>query len=406
MKSGLITRNIQLTRSRLRSLQAKGFVVTPNGNQGRKAVKTVLTGYTGIIDSLLKKRVTNSTVIFTRLKELGCSGGLTQVKVYIHAHKYLVPAKRRATVPKGTRGRRYLTAPGEAFQMDWGFVNAEMADGGSTRIACFVMVCHHCGAVYIELFPNAKQENLFIGMIHAFQHLGIPRYVLTDNMKSVVIRRENGTHPVWQKDYELFMNNLGFDTKLCKPRHPYTKGTVERMVRFVKENFLADRVFTEITDLNYQAERWCSQQNSRYHKTIDAAPHNLHTETCMKHMGELGNEPALYLYLAPLRKVSFDGFVNYEGRRFGVPLAYTGQLCRVMRDGYTLHIYDEHMAHEIVSHDVTWSRRDSFCRDQYAVEEPEEEPTSTVKVQLKQEKQPDHDPWFDQFNLEEGHWNE
>ena len=70
------------------------------------------------------------------------------------------------------------------------------------------MICHCCGQRYIEFFPNAKQENLFIGMIHAFLYMGIPEYVLTDNMKSVVIRRDEQGHPIWQKDYELFMGIL------------------------------------------------------------------------------------------------------------------------------------------------------------------------------------------------------
>ena len=87
-------------------------------------------------------------------------------------------------------------------------------------------------------------------MIHAFIYMGIPKYVLTDNMKSVVIKRDNQDKPRWQKDYEVFMNNLCFETKLCKPRHPFTKGAVERLVRFVKENFLPGRIFTELTDLN------------------------------------------------------------------------------------------------------------------------------------------------------------
>ena len=117
------------------------------------------------------------------------------------------------------------------------------------------MICHCCGQRYIKFFPGAKQENLFIGMIHAFLYMGIPEYVLTDNMKSVVIRRDEQGHPIWQKDYELFMGNLGFETKLCKPRHPFTKGAVERLVRFVKDNFLPGRVFREITDLNYEAIR-------------------------------------------------------------------------------------------------------------------------------------------------------
>ena len=75
--------------------------------------------------------------------------------------------------------------------MDWGFVNVISPQGDRSRIACFVMVCHHCGSIFIEFFPNARQESLFIGIIHAFGKLGVPRRVLTDNMKSVVISRDS-----------------------------------------------------------------------------------------------------------------------------------------------------------------------------------------------------------------------
>ena len=74
--------------------------------------------------------------------------------------------------------------------MDWGFVAVERPGGERARIACFAMVCHHCGSAHVEFFPNARQENLLIGMLHAFSALGVPATVLTDNMKSVVVRRE------------------------------------------------------------------------------------------------------------------------------------------------------------------------------------------------------------------------
>ena len=79
-------------------------------------------------------------------------------------------------------------------------------------------------------------------MTHAFYMLGVPRYILTDNMKSVVIKRDLEGHPIWQVDYEAFMKTVGFKTKLCKPRHPFTKGKVERLIRYVKDNFLAARL--------------------------------------------------------------------------------------------------------------------------------------------------------------------
>ena len=137
--------------------------------------------------------------------------------------------------------------------MDWGFVDVEQGVDVKHRAACFAMICHHCGKRFVEFFPNAKQENLFIGMIHAFQRLGIPKYVLTDNMKSVVTGRDSEGNPVWNNEYADFMKAVGFETKLCKPRHPFTKGAVERLVKFVKDNFMAGRVFGSITDLNYEA---------------------------------------------------------------------------------------------------------------------------------------------------------
>lgn len=401
-------RRTGISRAKLRRIQSASFVDLPHALSGRKTKTTLLTGFTSILDNLLSKGITNSSVCFDRLKENGFKGGLTIVKEYISGHKDLVPSPRQIIAPQGNRGRRYRTMPGESYQMDWGFIEAESASGATHKVACFAMVCHCCGQRYIEFFTNAKQENLFIGMIHAFLYMGIPRYVLTDNMKSVVIRRDENRKPIWQKDYALFMGNLGFETKLCKPRHPFTKGAVERLVRFVKDNFVPGRIFNELTDLNYEAVRWCDTQNNCYHRTVDGIPNDMHTAFCMKQQtAMLLDARELSYYLCPERKISFDGFVNYEGRRFGVPYWYTRKTCRVKRDGYILYIYDTEMTKVLTTHDITWSRRDSFCKDQYTLSQPEEHPTAPVRVQIKQMAQPEYDPGFGRFNFElEGPCNE
>ena len=381
-----LERRTGISRAKLRRIKSNGFQVLPHALTGRKAETTVLTGYTGVIDTALRKGVTNSNVIFDQLSDLGYKGGLTTVKEYIAAHKDLVPAKRQIVSPQGNRGRRYTSAPGECYQMDWGFVEVDTGAGQSFKVACFAMICHCCGKRYIEFFPNARQENLFIGMLHAFLRLGIPEKILTDNMKSVVLRRDEDGHPIWQKDYELFMGNIGFETKLCKPRHPFTKGAVERLVRFVKENFLAGRVYRELTDLNYDALRWCDDQDGKYHKAVDCVPNEKHEFLCLKTASVLESTPELAFYLCPERKISFDGFVNFEGRRFGVPYWYTEKTCRVKRDGDTLYVYDSAMTKILTSHDVTWSRRDSYCRDQYVTLQPEEQPSVPVKIHIQQEE--------------------
>ena len=202
------------------------------------------------------------------------------------------------------------------------------------------------------------------------------------------------------------MGNLGFETKLCKPRHPFTKGAVERLVRFVKDNFLPGRIFYEITDLNYEAIRWCNTQNGVYHRAVDCIPNEKHSNICMKHASVLDETIELSYYLCPERKISFDGFIHYEGRRFGVPYWYTEKTCRVKRDGYILYVYDTKMTKVLTTHDVTWSRRDSFCKDQYVTEQPEENPTAPVRIHIKQLDPPQYDPGFSRFNFEEGLWDE
>ena len=397
-----LQRRTGISRAKLRRLKSNNFKETPHALTGRKASKTVMTGYESVANNLLRQGVKNTSVIYDRLKEVGYKGSLSGVKRYVIANKSLIPAARHVVEPQGSRGLRYFTTPGEAFQMDWGFVKVRDYSGLEYQAACFAMICHHCGMKYIEFFPNAKQENLFIGMIHAFIYMGIPKYVLTDNMKSVVIRRDDTGKPVWQKDYEMFMNNLGFETKLCKPYHPFTKGSVERLVRFVKDNFLPGRIFNEITDLNYEAVRWCNMQNTVYHRAVDCIPDEKHSECCLKTAPLLEETIELSYYLCPERRISFDGFVTYEGRRFGVPYWYTEKVCRVKRDGYVLYIYDANMTRILTSHDVTWSRRDSSCRDQYVTVQPEEQPSSPVKVHISQISPPDYNPGFSRFNFEEG----
>lgn len=393
-----LERRTGIPRGKLRGLQKNGFTAKPHGNTGSHHKKTKLDGFTDDIDDLLRQGVRNSEVCYTKIRPKGYQGGKSIIKNYIKEHLYLMPPKRRLVSPQGNRGRRYLSAPGESYQMDWGFADVETAGGATYKVACFAMICHCCGERYIEFFPNAKQENLFIGMIHAFAYMGIPQCVLTDNMKSVVIRRDAKGHPLWQKDYEQFMKSVGFETKLCKPRHPFTKGAVERLVRFVKNNFLAGRPFANITELNIEAMEWCNDQNRCYHRAVDCIPEQKHLRDCMPVTHPLLRDEAIERYLNPSRIISFDGFIHFEGRRFGVPYWYTEHTCRVRREGFTIVITSEDLSQTLSTHDVTWSRRDSYCRDQYDIQ-PEEEPTAPVRVRMRELIREEIPSAFDKFDF-------
>lgn len=53
---------------------------------------TKLSGYTGLVDGLLRQGIKNSSVVLDRLRQAGFDGGATIVKDYIAAHKHLLPA--------------------------------------------------------------------------------------------------------------------------------------------------------------------------------------------------------------------------------------------------------------------------------------------------------------------------
>lgn len=393
-------RRTGLTRSRARTVRAHGFRALPHGNSGRRAAPGVLAGHTGLVDDLLRKGVTNSQVIFERLLGQGYAGGLTTVKTYIAAHRDLVPAKRRQAAPQGCRGQRFRTAPGEAYQMDWGFVAVERPGGERARIACFAMVCHHCGGAHVEFFPNARQENLLIGMLHAFSALGVPATVLTDNMKSVVVRRDADGRPVWQADYAEFMGVVGFRTRLCRPRHPYTKGKVERLVRFVKGNFLAGRSFTDLDALNREAALWCAEQGGRWRRAAACVPMREHEAACSANTRPLEVTAEVERYLCPRRKISFDGFVSFEGHRYGVPYWYVRRECRVNREGRVVHIYSDDLSRELVAHAVG-TGADSWCEGQWETSpaQPEELPTQPVGTVVEQIAPPRTKPGFERFDF-------
>lgn len=162
-----------------------------------------------------------------------------------------------------------------------------------------------------------------------------------------------------------------------------------------------------MTGLNYAALEWCAEQNTAYHRGL-GVPQDEHTSRCADVVTKLDDSMELLFYLCPERRISFDGFVNYEGHRFGVPYTYSGKTARVMRDADQLYIYSADLTRLLAAHDVTWSRYDSFCKDQYALpEQPEEYPSMPVKTVIKQLPSPPPDLSFEKFNFsKEDDWDD
>ena len=383
-----LMKRAEISRQRARRIAANGFKLLPHGNAGMVHIIALSKEEVRELDSMLTKGVTNSNVILRVIREkFGYNGSKSSVDRMKKKHSFLIPAPREVIAEQGARIKRYETGPGEMYQMDWGFVNVRCVDGTTLRLSVFAMVCHHCGMMIIEFFPNSRQQNLFIGMVHAFIYMGMPKTVLTDNMASVSNRRDPLGNPIMNTKYNAFQKACGFTTKLCKPRHPYTKGKVERLVEFVKSSFTPAREFINITDLNEQVVRWCDDWNSRFHKSTGFNPDYEHATEPLAYVEyNQGLKEVFLEYMAPLRRISMDGFINYDGRRYGVPFSYTKKKVRVMRDKDLLTIMDESCSYVVVKHNVDWSYSPHYCDGQFSEEEPEELPTAKVTAYMSQIK--------------------
>ena len=97
-----LERRTGISRAKLRRLKKNGFTPKPHGLEGRKAPHSILTGYTAILDDLLGKGITNSSVCLERLQSVGFSGGLTTVKDYIASHPRQTSAGSSAGKPRSS----------------------------------------------------------------------------------------------------------------------------------------------------------------------------------------------------------------------------------------------------------------------------------------------------------------
>ena len=64
-----LERRTGISRAKMRRFKENGFVFKPHGLEGRKAPRTILTGYTAILDDLLRNGITNSSVCLERLRD-------------------------------------------------------------------------------------------------------------------------------------------------------------------------------------------------------------------------------------------------------------------------------------------------------------------------------------------------
>ena len=97
-----------------------------------------------------------------------------------------------------------------------------------------------------------------------------------------------------------------------------SKGKGERTVGYIKHQFWPGITFTDLADLNRQAIAWCERINGRVHRTPHVRPVDRREEEALH---PLPDGFAWQRFASEERKVSWDGYLSYNGVLYGVPAA-------------------------------------------------------------------------------------
>jgi hypothetical protein len=189
----------------------------------------------------------------------------------------------------------------------------------------------------------------------------LPRVLLYDNLKSAVLERRGDAihfHPTLL----AFAGHYRFEPRPVAVARGNEKGRVERAIRHIREAFFIARKFTDLDDLNAQAEQWCRTQ---------AADRPCPEDRAMTVRRAFAKEQPMLLPLPaspyPVEeeiavKVGKTPYVRFDLNDYSVPHTHVRRTLSVRADISQVRVFDD--AQMISSH------RRSYDRDQQ-IEDPQ-----------------------------------
>jgi len=187
-----------------------------------------------------------ATRLYEMMRGRGYQGSLRQARRMVEKIR---PPKREAFL-------RLSVLPGEQGQADWASFGEVRIGSALRKLSCFVITLSYSRALYLEFFLDQTLESLLRGHVNAFADWrGLPRSVLYDNMKQVVLERFGNSIRFHPRLLDL-CGHYHFAALPCQPGRGNEKGRVERAIRYIRDSFFAARHFTTLEDFNRQALDW------------------------------------------------------------------------------------------------------------------------------------------------------
>lgn len=251
-----------------------------------------------------------ATRLFAMIRDRGYSGSVVQVRRYVR------------TVRPQARAEAYLrleTLPGEQAQVDWGHFGALQVGRARRPLSCFVLVLSWSRAFYARFALDQTLESFLRGHVEAFTTLGgVPREILYDNLKSVVLERQ-GDHIRFHPRMLELAGHYHFAPKPCAVARGNEKGRVERKISFLRHSFFAARAFSSVADLNAQLARWIA--DVAHARPVPGRPDQSVAEALAEEQPRLLPLPAHPFGCELVRPVTSGKtpYIRFDGNDYSIP---------------------------------------------------------------------------------------
>ena len=196
--------------------------------------RSALAGLEGWLAERFRRHRGNADVV---RQELAREHG---VRVSLRTVERAVADLRRDLLAEARACVRFETPPGRQLQIDFGSTFVPIG-GEVMRVYLFVATLGYSRRGFVAAFRHERQPAWFEGLEAAFRHFGgVPREVLLDNAKPLVVRHDAVTREVvFNERLHAFARYWGFRPRACAPYRARTKGKDENGVGYVKKNAIA-----------------------------------------------------------------------------------------------------------------------------------------------------------------------
>ncbi|MHA4812664.1 IS21 family transposase [Flavitalea flava] len=208
---------------------------------------------------------------------------------------------------------------GKQAQADFGVYN--LRNGLGKRVKVFFIAIQLSRSRYKYVWFSDRHfttELSITGHEQAFSFFqGIPEQVVYDQDR-VFIVNENKGDIILTDAFRSYTKERHFELHFCRKADPESKGKIENVIKYVKQNFLYNRCFCDIATLNEEVLQWLSRTaNKLPHGTTKLSPHAewVKEQPCLAAFPEFIQTTSQEVYT--VRK---DNVITYKGNFYSLPL--------------------------------------------------------------------------------------